>query len=167
MKRCIYFLFLTLLFFTSCQKNLKKNTGDYSYKVSGKVDFRDAEGNTAFILMNERGQMNILEDRKGGKGAVIFTFNEMNGSAYSCTGRVKGDSIFIDRHEFVTRFSSADSVPDLILLGCVFAVQAEGKGVINNNMIIINEKWTGYREDGTQTTLKSDKIALIAEANKK
>lgn len=165
MKKNIFFLLLLSFVFISCHKEVKKITGDYSYKLSGKVDFIDSAGNTAFILAEKRGQMNILENKKAGKGEIIFTFNEMTGSAYSCNGHVNGDSIFIEPHEYITRFSSADSTLDLIQLGRVFSVQAEGKGIINNNMIIINEKWTGIREDGTQTTLKADKIVLIAESN--
>lgn len=167
MKKIIFFLLLLSTLFISCNKEVKKITGDYSYKLSGKVDFTDSAGNTAFILMNSRGQMNILENKKAGNGAILLTFNEMNGSAYSCNGHIKGDSIFIEKHEFITRFSTTDSTPALIQLGRVFTVQAEGKGIVNNNMIIIDEKWTGIREDGSQTTLKSDKIALIAEANNK
>ena len=38
----------------SCNKDVKKITGDYSYKLSGVVNFEDADGNQASILATKR-----------------------------------------------------------------------------------------------------------------
>lgn len=166
MKRNILCLLLMVaMVCVSCNKEVKKASGDYSFKMSGKVDFTDAEGNTAFIFYSERGQMNILADKKGNKGDIIVTFNTMNGSNYSCTGKIKGDSIFFDTHEYFTRFSTADTALNSLQIGKLYRITASGKGIINDNMIIAEESWTGVREDGEGTFMKAKKISVLAEKN--
>lgn len=166
MKRYILGLMLLVaLICVSCNKDVRKIAGDYSYKLSGKVDFTDSEGHSDFIFMTERGQMNILEDKKGKTGDIVVTFNVMNGSNYSCTGKVKGDSIFFNEHEFYTRFSSADTASHSIQIGKLYKVHASGRGFINGNIIVVDEIWNGQREDGENTTMKSDKISILAEKN--
>ena len=149
----------------SCNKDVKKITGDYSSKLSGVVNFEDADGNQTSILATKRGQMNIIADKKGKKGDIVVTFNEMSGGAYSCTGVVKGDSIIFNPYEFSTRFSSADSVVDLIQLGHVYTVQSRGRGVIHDNIILMEEQWMGRPESGEMVRMKADKITLLAEEN--
>lgn len=149
----------------SCNKDVKKITGDYSYKLSGVVNFEDAEGNQTSILTSKRGQMNIVANKKEGKGTVIVTFNEMNGGAYSCTGKVDGNTIVFNPYEFSTRFTSADSVVDLIQLGHVYTIQSQGKGVIHDNIILMEEHWMGRPEHGDMIRMKADKITLLAEKN--
>lgn len=156
---------LTAVLLTACNKDVKKITGDYSYKLSGVVNFEDADGNQTSILASKRGQMNIVADKKEGKGAIVVTFNEMNGGAYSCTGKVEGDSIFFNPYEFSTRFTSADSVVDLIQLGHVYTIQSQGKGVIRDNIILMEEHWMGRPENGDMIRMKADKITLLAEEN--
>ena len=156
---------LTAVLLTAWNKDVKKITGDYSYKLSGVVNFEDADGNQTSILASKRGQMNIMADKKSGKGAIIVTFNEMNGGAYSCTGKVEGDSIFFNPYEFSTRFTSADSVVDLIQVGHVYTIQSQGKGVIRDNIILMGELWMGRPENGDMIRMKADKITLLAEEN--
>lgn len=156
---------LTVLFMTACNKDVKKITGDYSYKLSGVVNFEDADGNQTNILASKRGQMNIMADKNGEYGDIVVTFNEMNGGAYSCTGKVEGDSIFFNPYEFSTRFSSADSVVDLIQLGHVYTIQSRGRGVIHDNIILMEEQWIGRPESGEMVRMKADKITLLAEEN--
>ena len=162
---CVFVLLTAILLLAACNKDVKKITGDYSYKLSGVVNFEDADGNKTSILASKRGQMNIVADKKEGKNAIVVTFNEMNGGAYSCTGKVEGDSIFFNPYEFCTRFSSADSVVDLIQLGHVYTVQSQGKGVIHDNIILMEEHWIGRPESGDMVRMKADKITLLAEEN--
>ena len=161
---CVFVL-LTAVLLTACNKDVKKITGDYSYKLSGVVCFEDADGNKTNILTSKRGQINILADKKGKKGDIVVTFNEMGGGAYSCTGKVEGDSIFFNPYEFSTRFTSADSVVDLIQVGHVYTVQSRGKGVVRDNIILMEEQWMGRPESGEMVRLKADKITLLAEEN--
>jgi len=154
-----------MLLCVACNTDVHKIAGDYSYKQSGLVTFTDEEGQATSILANKQGQMNILEDKKGGKGAIIVTFNEMNGGAYTCNGTIKGDSIFFAPHEFSTRFSSADSVQELAQLGKVYTVQGTGRGVFRNEMIIMEESWIGHPEDGSLVRMFANKITLLAEEN--
>ena len=156
---------MTVLLVTACNKDVKKITGDYSYKISGVVNFEDADGNQTSILASKRGQMNIVADKKEGKGAIVVTFNEMNGGAYSCTGKVDGENIVFNPYEFSTRFSSADSVIDLIQLGYVYTIQSQGTGQIHDNIILMEEKWMGRPENGDMIRMKADKITLLAEKN--
>lgn len=167
MKKLLLYVcvLMTVLLMTACNKDVKKVTGDYSYKLSGVVNFEDADGNQTNILASKRGQMNIVADKKEGKNAIIVTFNEMNGGAYSCTGKVEGDSIFFDPYEFSTRFTSADSVVDLIQLGHVYTIQSQGKGVIRDNIILMEEHWMGRPESGDMIRMKAEKITLLAEEN--
>lgn len=156
---------LAAVLLAACNKDVKKITGDYSYKLSGQVSFEDADGNQTSILASKRGQMNIRADKHGEKGDIVVTFNEMNGGAYSCTGRVEGDSIFFNPYEFSTRFSSADSVVDLIQLGHVYTVQSQGRGVVLDNVILMEERWMGRPENGEMVRMKADKVTLLAEKN--
>ena len=110
-------------------------------------------------------EMNIMADKKGKKGNIVVTFNEMTGGAYSCTGKVEGDSIFFNPYEFSTRFTSADSVVNLIQLGHVYTIQSQGKGVIHDNIILMEEHWMGRPENGEMIRMKADKITLLAEEN--
>ena len=109
--------------------------------------------------------MNIMADKKGRKGDIVVTFNEMTGGAYSCTGKVVGDSIFFNPYEFSTRFTSADSVVNLIQLGHVYTIQSQGKGLIHDNIILMEEHWMGRPENGEMIHMKADKITLLAEEN--
>ncbi|MBP5649574.1 MAG: hypothetical protein J6X01_00675 [Bacteroidales bacterium] len=156
---------LIAVLLTACNKDVKKITGDYSYKLSGVVNFEDADGNQTSILATKRGQMNIVADKKEGKGAIIVTFNEMNGGAYSCTGKVEGNTIVFNPYEFSTRFTSADSVVDLIQLGHVYTIQSRGEGQIHDNVILMEEQWMGRPENGDMIRMKADKITLLAEEN--
>ena len=167
MKKFVFYVgvLLTVLLMVACNKDVKKITGDYSYKLSGVVNFEDADGNQTSILTSKIGQMNIVADKKEGKGAIVVTFNEMNGGAYSCTGKVDGDNIVFNPYEFTTRFSSADSVIDLIQLGFVYTIQSQGEGQIHDNIILMEEKWTGRPENGNMVRMKADKITLLAEKN--
>lgn len=160
---CLCVLLTTIL--TACNKDVKKITGDYSYKLSGTVNFEDADGNQTKIMTIKRGQMNIVADKKGKKGDIVITFNEMGGGVYSCTGKVEGDSIFFNPYEFSTRFSSADSVMDLIQLGHVYTVQSRGRGVVRDYLILMEEQWIGRPENGEMMRMKADKIVLYAEEN--
>jgi len=153
------------LSFAACHNDVRKATGDYSYKQSGLVTFTDDSGESISILTSKQGQMNIMRDKNGESGDIIVTFNEMNGGAYTCTGQIKGDSIFFDPHEFSTRFSSADSVQELMQLGKVYTVEGTGRGIIQDENIIMLESWTGHSEDNLQLQMKADKITLLAEEN--
>ena len=154
-----------LILCAGCETSMHKVTGDYSYKQSGLVVFTDAEGQQVTILATKQGQLNILKDRQSKGGDILVTFNEMGGGTYVCDGKIKGDSIFLSPHEFSTRFSTADSVLNLTQLGKVYTVQSTGRGVIREDMILMEESWTGRPEDGTLMRLHADKITLLAEKN--
>lgn len=158
-------VFCLLILCVACDTSMHKVTGDYSYKQSGLVVFTDDEGQQVTILATKQGQLNILKDRQGKGGDILVTFNEMGGSTYVCDGKIKGDSIFLSPHEFSTRFTTADSVVNLMQLGKVYTVQSTGRGVIREDMILLEESWTGRPEDGTLMRLHADKITLLAEKN--
>ncbi len=166
MKKLLIIGIATLLTLcVSCNRDVRDRTGDYSYKLSGVVNFVDENGEITSVLATKRGQMNIVEDKHGGRGAIRVTFNEMNGGAYSCTGHIRGDSILFDIHEFSTRFTSADTAIALLQLGKVYTVQTAGQGVIHDNIILMEQHWTGHPEDGSALRLNADKITLLAEEN--
>ena len=166
MKKLFFPLLLTLLLISAgCDAPLNNVTGDYSYKQSGLVVFTDDENNVVSTLATKQGQMNIMRDAHGKKGDILITFNEMGGGAYTCTGKIKGDSIFFDPHEFSTRFSTADSVQSLLQVGKVYTIQSAGRGIISDDMILVEEQWTGKPEDGTMVRLNANKITILAERN--
>ena len=150
---------------TSCNRDVREHTGDYSYKLSGLVSFVDASGEATNILATKQGQMNIMEDKKAGRGVVLVTFNEMGGGAYSCTGKISGDSIVFKPFTFSTRFSSADTTIELLQLGKVYTVQAEGRGIIRDGVILMEERWIGQSEDGSNIQMQANAITLLAEEN--
>ncbi|MBO4488043.1 MAG: hypothetical protein J5741_00100 [Bacteroidales bacterium] len=166
MKKILTFLLPTLLLLSvSCDTPSRKVTGDYSYKQSGLVTFTDEENHTVSTLATKQGQMNIMLDRHGKKGDVLITFNEMGGGAHTCTGKIQGDSIFFAPYEFTTRFSISDSLAGITQVGEVYTVQSAGRGIICDDMILVEEQWTGRPEDGTQIRLHAEKITILAEKN--
>lgn len=166
MNKQLFFLLLALLLISAgCDTPMNKVTGDYSYKQSGLVTFTDEENNTVSTLATKQGQMNIMRDAHGERGDLLITFNEMGGGAYTCTGKIKGDSIFFDPYEFTTRFSTTDSLSSLLQLGKVYTVQSAGRGIITDDMILVEEQWMGKPEDGSLIRLRADKITILAEKN--
>ncbi|MCR4964403.1 MAG: hypothetical protein K6A41_01970 [Bacteroidales bacterium] len=166
MKKHLLFLVSSLLILCmGCNTSVQKVSGDYSYKQSGLVNLTDNDGHQTSTFITKQGQMNILQDRHGDQGDIIVTFNEMGGGTYSCTGSIKGDSIILDNHEFYTRFSNADTVVNFIQLGKTYSVQSTGRGIISDDMILMDEVWSGNSSDGSPVQLHADKITLLAEEN--
>ncbi len=150
---------------TSCNGKVRSFVGDYSYKLSGDVVFTDSEGEEVHSVQSQRGQMNILRGKRGECGNVVITVNQMDGSVYSFNATVKGDSLILDEHDCEMEFSSLSTDPDLTQVKRPYKVHVSGRGILHDNMLILEERWTGKRTDGSSNTLVSNKINVLAEQN--
>jgi len=149
---------------TSCQRSINSLTGDYSYKLSGEVAVTNEDGETSYLMVNKRGQMNILRN-KSASDQVTITMNESAGGAYSFTATVKGDSLLMDPYQFSTNILTGDNVsPFQDGTSLVFRIDATGKGVRNDNIILVEECWTGQQSSGN-SRLVGSKMLLLAEKN--
>ena len=156
---------------TACWREVNTITGDYSYKLSGEVALTDEEGVVTYRLIHRNGQMNILKD-KADKSKYIITMNEMSGGCYTMTAELRGDSLLIDPHSFNTNILSTNSIPDIDIdldqeddATIVYRISAAGGGIVNGEMLILNEVWTGSQSGNSTATLNGPEMTIIAEKN--
>lgn len=151
-----------LLCCVSCQRGVRSVLGSYSYKISGEVILTAEDGEITHLMVNKRGQMNILRDHLS-DGRVTITLNESTGGAYYCSALVKGDSLIVDQHSFSTNILTSDNLNPLHEnSSLVFNIVASGKGIHNEDIIMIEEQWIGTQ--GVQQ-LEGSKMLLLAEKN--
>ena len=157
--------------FSACDRDRQALTGDYSYKLSGEVALTDEEGAVTYRLIHRNGQMNILKD-KSDKSKFIITMNEMSGGCYTMTAELRGDSPVIDPHSFNTNILSTNSIPDIDIdldqeddATIVYRISAAGGGIVNGEMLILNEVWTGSQSGNSTATLNGPEMTIIAEKN--
>ncbi|MBO7648423.1 MAG: hypothetical protein J6S48_03580 [Bacteroidales bacterium] len=154
-----------LLCCVSCQRGARSILGDYSYKISGEVTITTENGEVTHLMVNKRGQMNILRDYIS-DGRVTITLNESTGGAYYCSALVKGDSLFVDPHSFSTNIITGESInPWEEDHSFVFSITASGKGIHNGDIILIEERWSGTQSSNDAERLEGGKMLLLAEKN--
>jgi len=167
MKKNLFICIIALVFIlggTSCQREVRSITGDYSYKLSGEVTVTNNDGEISYLMVNKRGQMNILRD-KSASDRVTITMNESAGGAYSFTATIKGDSLLLDPYQFSTNILTGDNVsPFQDGTTLVFRIDVAGRGVRNDNIILIEENWSGQQSSGN-SRLEGNKMVLLAEKN--
>lgn len=149
----------------SCQRGVRSILGDYSYKISGEVAVTDENGDVTHLMVNKRGQMNILRDYIS-DGHVTITLNESTGGAYYFSALVKGDSLLVDPHSFSTNIITGENINPLQEnSSLVFSIVASGKGIHNGDIIMIEEQWTGTQSSNDAQQLEGRKMLLLAEKN--
>ncbi|MBO4503972.1 MAG: hypothetical protein J5730_04065 [Bacteroidales bacterium] len=149
----------------SCQRGVRSLLGDYSYKISGEVTLTNEDGEVTHLMVNKRGQMNILRDRLS-EGRVTITLNESTGGAYYCSALVKGDSLIVDQYTFSTNILTSDNINPLQEnSSLVFSIIASGKGIHNGDIIMIEEQWSGMQSSNDAQRLEGRKMLLLAEKN--
>jgi len=168
MDRKIFWILVSVaLIFTSCNREIKQFTGNYSYKLSGEVSLVGEDGEVSYHLVHKSGQMNILED-KSQPNRLIITMNEMNGGCYTISATVKGDSIVFLPYEFSTNILISDS-PNLFsdddTPSIVYAIHASGGGQLNDAILMIDEQWVGQQSGNAAVLLNGPKMKIIAERN--
>lgn len=168
MNRKIFWIFVSVaLIFTSCNREIKQFTGNYSYKLSGEVSIVDEDGGVSYRLVHKNGQMNILED-KSQSNRLIITMNEMNGVCYTISATVKGDTIVFLPYEFSTNILISDSqnlFSDDNTPSIVYAIHAFGGGQLNDDILMIDEQWEGHQSGNDAVLLNGPKMKIIAERN--
>lgn len=166
MKKQLFLLcMMASIGFVSCNRDMRTFTGDYSYKLSGDVMFTDSEGNEEHTLHTQIGQLNILKNKAGGNDCVLVTVNQMNGSVYTFAAKVKGDSLILDDHECVMEFSSVSANSSLTQVKRPYKVHVAGRGVLHDNMLVLDEKWSGVSTEDFSNTLIATSITVLAEQN--
>ena len=149
----------------SCQRGVRSILGDYSYKISGEVAVTDENGDVTHLMVNKRGQMNILRDHLS-DGRVTITLNESTGGAYYFSALVKGDSLLVDPHSFSTNIITGENINPLQEnSSMVFSIVASGRGIHNGDIIMIEEQWTGTQSSNDAQQLEGRKMLLLAEKN--
>ena len=167
-RKILCILVSVVVIFTSCNRDVKQFIGNYSYKLSGEVSIVGEGGVVSYRLVHKNGQMNILED-KSHSNRLIVTMNEMNGGCYTISATVKGDSIVFLPYEFSTNILISDSGPDIFsgdnTLSIVYAIRASGGGQLNDDILMIDEQWTGHQSGNDTVLLNGPKMKIIAERN--
>ncbi len=168
MKRQIILLIAIALVFSSCNREVNQFLGDYSFKISGEVAITNAEGEVTHRLMSKSGQMNILKEADGEDAhRVLITMNEMGGSGYTIHGTISDNRITFEPYTFSTNLITEENVS---LFGdntssLVCQISASGSGILNGNMLVIDEQWSGHQSGNADITIQAPKITIIAEKN--
>lgn len=166
MKKYLFLLCLSVsILLISCNRDVRTFTGDYSYKLSGNVMFTDVDGNVDHSIHSQRGQLNVLRDRNGEKDHVVITVNQMDGTVYSFSATVKGDSLILDDHDCVMGFSNVSSNTSLTQVLRPYNVHISGRGILHDNILVLEECWQGTGVEDNGNTLISTKITVLAEQN--
>ena len=125
----------------------------------------EENGDVTHLMVNKRGQMNILRDHLS-DGRVTITLNESTGGAYYFSALVKGDSLLVDPHSFSTNIITGENINPLQEnSSLVFSIIASGKGIHNGDIIMIEEQWTGTQSSNDAQQLEGRKMLLLAEKN--
>lgn len=168
MKRNIlYMAFSILLLCVSCDKEGRRLTGDYSYKLSGDVILTDADGQETHHLVHRNGQMNIRKD-KSQKTTYIITMNEMGGGGYTMKAELHGDSLRIDPYTFSSNILSTTGLPSIgqdETPSVVYQITAFGGGILNEDILIVREVWKGYQSGNSAVKVDGPEMTIIAEKN--
>lgn len=160
-------ILLTAFLLTTCNREVRNLTGDYSYKLSGDVILTDADGKETHHFIHRNGQMNILKD-KSRKSGLIITMNEMNGGCYTILAELQGDTIVLQPHQFTTTLLSTEDLPSIgqeETPTMVYQISAAGSGRPNNPMLIMREHWIGAQSGNASVTLHAPEITILAEKN--
>ena len=168
MKKNILLSILALLLtVTSCHRESKPFLGDYSYKLSGEISTVNDEGTVSYRLIHKNGQMNILED-KTQSNKLIVTMNEMNGGCYTITATVRDDSLLFDPYEFSTNILMTENTSlfdQETASSIVYSIKSTGKGVLNGDMLLLEETWNGHQSGNEACILTGPEMKIIAERN--
>lgn len=169
MKKILFPICVCLIFIlASCDREVKQFTGDYSYKLSGEVAITDDEGDVSYHLIHKTGQMNILRDKNSdNENAVIVTMNEMNGSAYTIHATISDNAIVFNPYEFNTNILTTEGTS---VLGqnnnsLVYRISATGQGYLNDDILVIDEEWSGVQSGNHAVTLSGPQMTILAERN--
>lgn len=170
MKKILVSISICLMFIlTSCHREVKQFTGDYSYKLSGEVAITNEDGEVSYHLIHKTGQMNILLDKESDNAnAVLITMNELNGSAYTIHGAVSDNAITLDPYEFNTNILSTEGTSILHQdnsNSLVYRISASGQGHLNDDILVVDEQWNGTQSGNTAITLSGPKMTILAERN--
>lgn len=170
MKKVLFPIFICLtLLVTSCHREVKQFTGDYSYKLSGEVAITDEDGDISYLLVHKTGQMNILPDKNSeNANDVIITMNELNGGAYTIHATINDDAIVLSPYDFNTNILSTEGTSIFDQdnnNSIVYRISAAGQGYLNDEILVIDEQWSGVQSGNHAITLSSPKMTILAERN--
>lgn len=169
--KCLVGCVLLAVLCSSCKKEIKAFLGDYSYKVSGQVCLitpqllDESSYDTTYQVISHIGQMHIMPDNNLGGNNLLVTMSEMNGAANTIHATVKNDSIFFEPYEYSTTLSFASAIGSSATLTHVYQVKTAGKGIVNDNMIMMEQQWTGCRTEDSRATISGPKMTIVAEEN--
>lgn len=159
MKRNLFLCLMVMILLSSCQKEVRKFEGDYSYKISGSITVITEDSSYVRLLENKIGQMNIVPV-KDDDSRVMITMNESAGRVDVLYGTVSGNQLTLDPYSFsMTELLGVDETG-------IYSFTASGKGELTDDMLIIREQWNGKKlNEDTETTLKGDDIVIVAQRN--
>lgn len=156
-------LMMSCLFLSSCQKEgVKVFKGDYTYKTSGEVTVSIGGIPNPVKLLNQTGQMDIIDIGEDDRVMVVKT--SLTGNVTSGYATIDGDQITFDPVTFTET---------LILVvengTATITSRATGK-IYDGNKIIINETYDGtFAGQGAYLnvtgTISGDSVLTVAERN--
>ncbi len=169
MKKSLFAFALLVLLCSSCQREVKKYVGDYSYKTSGVITITEEDGTESQQLISKNGQMNIRQDNTSDDAnRVMITMNEMSGTSRITYGTIADGVLTFDPNSFETSFS-IDSGSTIFgteqYYTYIFHIDATGTGHLTDDILTISEQWTGYQRDNENIRLSANYITTLAIQN--
>ncbi len=162
LKTCAL-LMLSCLFLSSCQKEgVQVFKGDYTYKTSGEITLTVGGIPNPVKLVNQTGQMDIIDIGEDDRVMVIKT--SLTGNVTNGYATIDGDQITFDP------VTSKETIILLVENGtATITSRASGK-IYDGNTIIINETYDGtFAGQGVNLnvtgTISGDSILTVAERN--
>src|SRR5574344_2164529 len=141
MKKIMIFM-AVLVCCSACQNDAKLFSGDYSYKLSGKI-----------------GQLSVIDLKTEDKDSVLLIFNELAGSLSTVHAYVVEDSIYLMPYTKTMTFISGTKTED-------YEIKITGKGVRYDDVIMLDEVYDGKISDQSKNaTIHGDHISTVANRN--
>lgn len=154
MKKISFVLFIAVLVLTSCNRDVWFMEGEYSYKISGRVELKSADTTINRSIDDEIGVLRILsQDSKDEE--VVLAFNPLGGSVVTTTARIDGKKIELQNFEKILHLRAASLTDE------EFVVDVSGTGERYKTTIVFSLDYKGKNSDGT-FSLEGNDLRMVA-----
>ena len=156
MKRNVFLLVSAVILLAGCNTDVWQMAGEYSYKISGRVEITSEDDDVVRSLPDEMGVLRILQvDNKSDE--VMLTMNQLGGSVFTTSGTIAEKKIEIEEFERTVKVAP-------VALEKEFTVTVNGYGERYGNTIVFYLAYEGETEDG-EYQLSGEGIQMVADRN--
>lgn len=156
MSKWLVLPMICVLVLTGCNTEVWHMTGEYSYKLSGRVEVESEDTLMVKNIDDEIGTLRILsKDNKAEE--VVLTLNQLAGGVSTTTAVVEGERLEIEPFEKTMRIAS-------LLPNGEFSVTVSGYAERYQNTLIFVLECSGESLDG-EYSLTGEEITMVATRN--